>query len=443
MARVLVVGAGYVGLCTAAALAEHGHRVTVLDVDPRRVESVIRGKAPFHEPGIDELLSRAVADGRITAASTMAAVDAHEFVFLCVGTPEAPDGRADMRFIRSAAADVGRAVARWANRPVVITKSTVPPGTAREVVTPELQDASGLRAGEGFLVASVPEFLKEGSAVKDAIHPDRIVVGADHPDAASKVWTLFERHGCPKITVDCPTAEMIKYAANAFLATKIALSNELANVAAAMGVDWYKVAEGIGHDARIGPLFLRAGAGFGGSCFPKDVSALSQIASDVSTPSGVLEAVLESNELQPLVTIRLLEQEIGALAGKRIALLGLAFKADTDDVRETRALPIYEALRKAGADVVVHDPIAVANFLRLAGPVASAETPEAALAGADGCIVQTEWAEYRALSPASFRAMRAPVVIDGRRTFDPALMRAAGIRYRAIGLGSPASASAR
>ena len=439
MGRVLVVGAGYVGLCTGAALAESGHHVTLVDLDARKLEAVTDGRAPFHEPGLDELVSRHVASGRLRTAQNIAAAEAPSFVILCVGTPGDASGAADLRFVEGAARDVAGALPRWPRPVVVITKSTVPPGTTRGLVRTTIERVSGLRAGADFHVASVPEFLREGAAVRDALSPDRIVVGADEPEAARLVWTLFEAHRCPRVEVDCTTAEMVKYSANAFLATKVALANELANVAAKHGVDWYRVAEGIGHDPRIGPLFLRAGVGFGGSCFPKDVAAIAGIARASGAPSHVLEAVLATNEEQPLVAVRMLEDELGALGGKRIALLGLAFKPDTDDVRATRALPIYDALRKAGAHVVVHDPVALDNFERLVGHLdAKAPTVEDALRGADGCIIQTEWRSYASIDPRSFLSlMRTPVVVDGRRTCDPDAMRAAGVRYRAIGLGAP------
>jgi UDPglucose 6-dehydrogenase len=431
MQRVTIVGAGYVGICTGLALAEQGHRITVVDVSASRVTQIARGEAPFFEPGVEELLERHAASGAFRATSDLAAsARDSDLVFLCVGTPSRPDGSVDLTFVDAAARQIGAALQGVPKPPVIIIKSTVPPGTARDIVRPALGN------GE-ILLASNPEFLREGSAMMDARHPDRIVVGADDPSAAARVWALYENNLCPKVTVDTSTAEMIKYAANAFLAAKVALSNELANVAERKGIDWYKVAQGIGLDARIGPPFMRAGAGFGGSCFPKDVAGLAHAAREAGVPSLILDAVLRGNDLQPLVAVRMLRQELGSLTGKRIAILGLAFKPDTDDVRETRALPIYDALCKEGADVILHDPQAAVNFARLSTGAAFAASPEEALRGADGCIMQTEWAVYRALRPSHIaQLMRNPVVIDGRRTFDATEMRAAGVRYRAIGLGA-------
>jgi UDPglucose 6-dehydrogenase len=448
MSEVTIIGAGYVGLCTGVVFAKHGHRVRIVDVLPQKVEAIRRGEAPFYEPGLQEALREALALGRLEATTDLAdAVQRSGFVFLCVGTPQGADGASDLSYIRKAAADVGAALRAHPGFCVVVTKSTVPPGTAEDVVTPELEKASGTPEGDSYAVASNPEFLKEGSAMKDALEPDRIVVGARRPDVADHVLTLYSAFSCPKLAVDTRTAETIKYAANAFLAVKIAFSNEMANVCERIGVDWYDVATGIGHDARIGPLFLRAGCGFGGSCFPKDVAAIAHVGERVGAPSGILRAVLEHNDRQPLETVRMLREELGELAGKRVALLGLAFKPDTDDVRETRARPILRALLDEGADVVCHDPQANRTFRALVdGRAKLVDTCDEALEGADGAIVQTEWSLYRECPPETFaRLMRKPVVIDGRRTFDPARMAAAGVRYRAIGLGtrSPPAAPPR
>lgn len=435
MARISIVGTGYVGLCTGLVFAEHGHEVTFVDVDSRKLEAVREGRAPFYEPGVDELLGR-IKDRIETTDDLAAAVRATEFTFLCVGTPQGTDGAIDLTYIRQAARQVGEALQDDPRGHVVVVKSTVVPGTARDVVLPEVQKASGLAPDRDFHVVSNPEFLKEGTALEDALKPDRIVVGAATDEAAQKALGLYDELPGERIAVPTSTAEMIKYAANAFLAIKIAFSNEMANVSERLGIDWYDVARGIGPDPRIGPLFLRAGAGFGGSCFPKDVAAIAHVAEQKGAPSGLLAAALAQNETQPRVAVKLLEEELGGLKGKRVALLGLAFKADTDDVRETRALPMWRALVEAGAHVVCHDPRGADNFRKLAPDAEIAPAIEDALRGADGALVQTEWREYRDLAPATFKElMRAPVVVDGRRTYEPSAMREAGIRYRAIGLG--------
>lgn len=439
MARIAVFGAGYVGVCTGVVFSQRGHEVRLVDVVRDKVEALSRGRLPFHEPGLREALSSALAAGKITATVEAGeALRMADFAFLCVGTPRRRDGSPELTYLRSAAREIGRTLRGRSGFLTVVVKSTVLPGTCETVVLPELEKASGLRRGDGFDVAANPEFLKEGSALADAEHPDRVIVGAAAASTADRVWTLYDEFPGPKVSVDCATAEMIKHAANAFLAAKVGLSNEVANLCERIGVDWYGVAQAIGHDARIGGQFLRAGVGFGGSCFPKDVEALARFARTRRAPSGLLDAVLAGNERQPLEVLHLLRREFRSLRAKRVALLGLAFKPDTDDVRETRALPIFRALRRQGAHVVCHDPKALENFRTLVPSVKTASTVEEALRGADACVVQTEWSEYRNLAPARFVAwMRTPVVVDGRRTFDPRTMAEAGVRYRAVGLGAP------
>jgi UDPglucose 6-dehydrogenase len=445
--RVAVLGAGYVGACTAAVLAEQGHRVVLADPDARRAGAVRRGEAPAYEPGLGDAIAAAVRRGALGATTDpVEAVRGAELSMLCVGTPPKRDGSQDLRFVKAASRQVGQALRGQRGWHCVVTKSTVLPGTTGGVVLPAVEKASGRRAGDGFGVAVNPEFLREGNALEDARAPDRVVVGALDEASAKAVWALYEGLACPKLTVSLGTAEMIKYASNAFLATKVGFANEVANLCRAIGLDAEEVMQGVGLDARIGPRFLRAGAGFGGSCFPKDVVALLRLGERERAPSRILKAVLGGNARQPLEVVRLARAALGSLEGKRVALLGLAFKPDTDDVRETRALPIYRALRAAGARVVCYDPHAGSGFRALAGSsVRLAASLGEALDGADCAVVQTEWAEFRALPPAEFVArMRRPLVVDGRRTFDPKAMRAAGVEYHAIGLGEPArSARAR
>lgn len=437
MSRVTVVGCGYVGVCSALALAEQGHRVVAFDTDPGRRDALKRGRVPFFEPGVERLLRRHLRSGRFTVASSLGdAVDSTNLSLVCVGTPSRRDGSIDLRQIRAVAADLGRELRKKSSFHTVAVKSTVVPGTLEDVVVPILERASGKRRGQGFGAASNPEFLREGSAMRDALHPDRVVIGAGDARSARAVGSLYGRIPSPKVVTDPWTAEMIKYAANSFLATKVALSNELANICERVGVDWYDVAGGIAPDARIGPLFLRAGAGFGGSCFPKDVAAIAHLGRRAGARSGILEAVARNNKEQPEVAVRLLKEALGSLAGKRVALLGLAFKPETDDVRETRAFPIYRALRSEGAQVVVYDPRAVENFRRLAPDAVAGSSMEEALRDADGAIVQTEWPEFRNASLSKVRRlMKTPLIVDGRRTFEPHAMERAGFDYRAIGLG--------
>lgn len=435
MARIAVVGAGYVGLCTAVAFAEHGHRCTLVDLDARKVAAIRAARTPFFEPGLDEALGKHVRSGAIEATQDLgAAVRTSDATFLAVGTPQDKSGAIDLAYIRQAAFQVGQALADRTEPHVVVTKSTVVPGTTEGVVAVEVARGRGGQLGP-VAIANNPEFLKEGAALHDALHPDRIVVGG-RGKAPEMVWPLYSKFTCPKLTVDPPTAEMIKYAANAFLAVKITASNEVANLCEKVGVDWMKVAEGIGLDARINPLFLRAGIGYGGSCFPKDVAALRAVADQAGVETPVLDAVTTLNESQPLRAVELLRELVGDLKGKRIALLGLAFKPETDDVRETRALPIHHALEAAGATVTSYDPKGAENFQRLCPSVRLATSADEALKGADGVIVATEWQEFRTLGPAALkRLMARPAVVDGRRALDGPAFLAAGIPYRAIGLG--------
>ncbi|MHB8633289.1 MAG: UDP-glucose dehydrogenase family protein [Thermoplasmatota archaeon] len=428
--RITIAGAGYVGVVTGLVFARHGHHVTFVDLDASRLEALSAGRVPIHEPGLPDLLTEVRAN--IAVSSNLKdSVSASDFTFLCVGTPSSADGTMDLGQVRAAATEVGRGVKAGH---VVVVKSTVIPGTTEGVVIPALE-AGGRKAGRDFEVACNPEFLREGAAVRDALAPDRIVVGGS-PKAANAVLALYSWTDSPKLVVAPGTAEMIKFAANTFLATRVALSNEIANLCTRTGVDWVDVARGIGFDARIGPQFLRAGVGFGGYCFPKDVMALAALGRSLSAPSLIAEAVVGNNQVQYREALRLLGEEVGEVKGKRVALLGLAFKADTDDVRETRAYPLWRDLTAAGAHVVCHDPIAGPAFLRVAPGARVVKSVGEALAGADAALFQTEWEEYKALEPARFvREMARPIVIDGRRTFDSSALRRAGVRYRAIGLG--------
>lgn len=429
MAEIVVVGGGYVGLCTAVAFAEQGHRVTVIDVIPEKVARIKQGRAPFYEPGLEESLQRLISARVLDATTDLAAsVRKADFTFLCVGTPQGPDGSQDLSYLRKATEEVGKALRNSQRSHVVVTKSTVVPGTARDVVVPTLEHGSGKRVGAGIGVGSNPEFLKEGTALQDARHPDRIVVGATDETTRAAIWSLYPGASCPRIDVDCTSAEMIKYAANAFLAVKISFANEMANIGDKLGVDWNHVVRGIGDDPRIGHLFLRAGIGFGGSCFPKDVAALSHVGREARAPSKLLDAVLEINERQPLRVVEMLEAALGPVQGKRIALLGLAFKPDTDDVRESRARPVWQALVARGAEVACYDPRASRGFSALEPRADIRTTLAESLEGAHAAVVCTEWPEFHGLAA---RPDAPPVIIDGRRAVAPG----GRSRYLAIGDG--------
>ncbi len=428
---VAVIGTGYVGLVTAIAFAKQGLRVVCVDIDAAKVDSVNRGKATFYEEGVDHALRVAVKEGLLTATlDGEAAVRGANFSFLCVGTPPRKDGSMDDRFLREASKVIGKGLRRRGGDHVVVVKSTVLPGTTESIIAPEVRKAAGKSASFGVCVN--PEFLREGSALKDALHPDRIVIGEGDREGGDALEVLYAGHACPKLRCDLRTAEMIKYATNAFLATKVSFANELANLSDLSGVDWDAVVEGLGLDPRINPRFMVPGVGFGGSCFPKDVAALIAAGKRQGYDSIVLSAVLELNERQPIRAVEILEEELGDLAGKRIALLGLAFKAGTDDVRESRAVPIARELAKRGATVVGYDAVAGSNFARAMPGVALAKTVREALRRAHGCIIQSDWPEFRALTGDDFAGMEKRVVVDGRRTLD---RRALGDRvvYHRIG----------
>ncbi|HLE47614.1 MAG TPA: UDP-glucose/GDP-mannose dehydrogenase family protein [Candidatus Thermoplasmatota archaeon] len=439
----VVAGAGYVGVTTALVLVEKGHTVLLVDIDEARAHRIANAEMPFIEPGCDAALKSARASGRLSTGTDLAAACAStDVVFVCVGTPSRPNGDADLSFVKDAAKMVGQGFRRANAEPLVVMKSTVPPGTTRELLVPEIERASRKKDGQGFHGLSNPEFLREGKALEDSRNPDRLVVGASNPHAADRLVQLWGYPGVPTVRTDPTTAEFIKYAANAFLATKVSFANEMANLSSRVGVDVYDVMHGIGLDRRIGEAFLRAGAGFGGSCFPKDVRALERFAKKQGVPLRIPRAVLEINEAQPKEVVDLADRALGGLSGKSVALLGLAFKPDTDDVRETRALPIYDELVARGAKVTCWDPAALSNFKRLVNGknlVATTDLREA-LRGKDVAILQTEWPQLRELPAAEWKTlMRHALVVDGRRAADGPALEAAGVRYHAIGGKNPTS----
>ena len=427
--RIAVFGAGYVGLVTGACFADLGHTVTVRDVLPEKIAALRRGEVPIYEPGLDELL----AQNRERMSFTLdvaEAIDGADFVYVAVGTPPTYSGDADL----SAVWTVVDELPAVDHRIVVAMKSTVPVGTGEKVR--HRLDQRGL-GHVGYV--SNPEFTAEGTAVKDFLEPDRIVIGAFDEADGDAVEELHRGIDAPVVRADVASAEMIKLAANAALMTRISFINEIANVCEATGADVVKVAEGIGHDRRIGNSFLRAGIGFGGSCFPKDSMALKQLAANSGYHFQVLNAVIEVNELQKRRVIGKLTQMLGSLRGRRIALLGLAFKPNTDDTREAPAFVLAGRLLAEGADVVAWDPVAHADGLH---GIEQVETVDDAVRGADAVVLVTEWPQLREVDwQAVAAAMREPVFVDGRNMLDPDAMRAAGFTYDAIGRAAPANGS--
>jgi UDPglucose 6-dehydrogenase len=417
-----VIGVGWVGLVTAACFAELGHKVIARDILPEKVEALSRGDVTIFEPGLTEMIQRNLE--RITFTTDMAELlDGARLLFTCVDTPPTYSGDADLSRVRSVVAELP-----VDSDHVLVMKSTVPAGTGQSI----------RRDKPDLAYVSCPEFLKEGTAVTDFMHPDRVVVGADAGDeeAADAVAALYAPLGEEGeiLRTDVASAEMIKLASNAFLATKISFINEIANVCEEVGADVGEVARGMGADTRIGSSFLRAGIGYGGSCFPKDVSALKMLAGNTGYHFQLLTSVIEVNELQKRRVVGKLEKHLGSLIGKRIALLGLAFKPDTDDMREASSLVLSARLQGEGAEVVAYDPVAVERAREMLTSVEMAGSAMAALAGADAAVLVTEWGEFRDLDwTAAAEAMARPLIVDGRNYLDPETMAKAGFEYESIG----------
>ncbi len=415
-----VVGVGWVGLVTAACFAELGHPVVARDILPEKVEALSRGEITIHEPGLDELLKRNAE--RLTFTTDMAELlERARLLFVCVDTPPTHSGDADLSRVRAVVEELP-----GDGEHVLAMKSTVPAGTGHSI----------RRDRPGLSYVSCPEFLKEGTAVEDFLHPDRVVVGADPGDEAAgdAIARLYEPLGGELVRTDVASAEMIKLASNAFLATKISFVNEIANVCEKVGADVAEVSRGMGLDQRIGSSFLRAGIGYGGSCFPKDVSALKMLAGNTGYHFQLLGAVIEVNELQKRRVVQKLQAHLGSLAGKRVALLGLAFKPNTDDMREASSLVLAARLEGEGAQVSAYDPVAAGAARDLFDAVEFRDAALEALEGADAAILVTEWPEFAELDwSAAAEKMARPLLIDGRNFLDAKLLREAGFEYEGIG----------
>jgi UDPglucose 6-dehydrogenase len=430
--RITVIGTGYVGLVVGAGLAETGNDVICADKDATKIEKLKRNELSIYEPGLDDLVARNQAQGRLVFTTDVpGAIAKAEVIFIAVGTPPDEDGSADLTHVLEVADQIGRHMAR---ETVIVTKSTVPVGTADKVA-----EAIGRNAVHTFHVCSNPEFLKEGAAVEDFMRPDRVVIGASSDHARSvmtELYAPFLRTGKPILFMDNPSAEMTKYAANAMLATRISFMNQIANLCEKVGANVDLVRKGIGSDSRIGAAFLFPGPGFGGSCFPKDVKALARTARGEGAPMSVLEAVDEANERQKRRLSEKLRQALGGnLRGARIAIWGLAYKPQTDDMRESPALALIDQLLDAGASVVAHDPVAMKEARRrYADRVTFAETSYGATEGADALAIVTEWNEYRHPDLRRVKeSLRRPIIVDGRNLYDPMRMRSLGFNYFSIG----------
>ncbi|CAH0258167.1 UDP-glucose/GDP-mannose dehydrogenase family protein [Roseomonas sp. CECT 9278] len=431
--RIAMIGAGYVGLVSGACFAEFGVDVTVMDVDPDKIEGLRAGRMPIYEPGLEKLVAENVRNGRLTFTTSMdAAVKGADAVFLAVGTPaRRGDGHADLSYVYAAAEQVARA----ADGPlVIVTKSTVPVGTGREVQA----IVRRARPQAQIAVASNPEFLREGSAIGDFMRPDRVVIGVDDDRALAVLRQLYRPLyliETPVLAVSIESAELIKYAANAFLATKITFINEIADLCEKVGADVHDVARGMGLDGRIGRKFLHPGPGYGGSCFPKDTLALARTAQDAGVPIRLVEATIAVNEARKAqMADRILAALGPSPAGKRVGVLGVTFKPETDDMRDAPSLVILPKLVAAGVEIRAFDPQPGHARQALPAAVAFVETALGAAEAADAVVVLTEWNEFRALAPARLKsAMKGDVILDLRNVWDPAAMRAAGFAYSSIG----------
>jgi UDPglucose 6-dehydrogenase len=431
--KIAVVGTGYVGLVAGACFAENGNEVVCVDKDAAKVKALQRGKIPIYEPGLEEVVRRNRTEKRLSFTTALdKAVKHSQIVFIAVGTPTGEDGSADLQHVLAVARDTAKAMNGYK---VIVNKSTVPVGTAakvREVVRRETTHP--------FSVVSNPEFLKQGAAIEDFMKPDRVVIGAEDPrgaDLMKELYAPFTRTGAPIMLMDCASAELCKYAANAMLATRISFMNEVANVCESVGADVDQVRRAVAADRRIGPSFLFPGVGYGGSCFPKDVKAMLRFAAAEQYDFQILQSVEAVNDAQKLRLLRKLERHFGSggLKGKRIAIWGLAFKPRTDDMREAPAVPLIQGLLAAGATVHAYDPEALKVARGIFGSkVTYAENGYAALTGADALVIVTEWNEFREPDFAKIKKLlRNPVIFDGRNIYTPEQMRAHGFTYYSIG----------
>ena len=430
--RICVVGAGYAGLANSACLADLGNGVIGLDVDEAKIEQLNEGILPIYEPGLSEIVQRNLSAGRLVFSSSYdEGLQDAELIFMCVGTPSGLEGETDLAYVERAAV----AIAERIHQPVIIVnRSTVPIGTGdwiSDIIREHVQ-----RPDVPFQVVSNPEFLREGSAVHDWMHPDRIVLGTTDPEAAKKISHLYRALDAEVIVTDPRTAEMIKYATNAFLASKISFINEIANICEALGADVHTVAHGMGTDRRISPHFLEAGIGWGGSCFPKDVRALAYIAAVHGQHPQMLRAVMEINTDQRKRAVTKVREILGGFRGKVIAVWGLTFKPNTDDLRDAPAISIIRMLENEGATVRAYDPVAMEQAREVLPQIVYCESPYVAAKEADAVLLVTEWNEFKQLDMDRVRdLMRQPILLDGRNVYDPQEMRERGFIYRGMGRG--------
>ena len=429
---IAVIGTGYVGLVTGAGLADFGNDVICVDIDQKKIDALKQGKIPIYEPGLDKIVSRNVSDGRLQFSTDLPeAIRSSRAIFIAVGTPPKPDGSADLRYVE----EVARTIARYMNGPkLIVTKSTVPIGTGRMI------EQIFAEAGNGHkgTVVSNPEFLREGSAIEDFMKPDRVVVGASDRESVhlmKEIYAPLHSLEIPFVVTNVESAELIKYASNGFLATKISFINEIAVLCELLGGDVQDVARGMGLDTRIGSKFLQAGPGFGGSCFPKDTSAVADIARRYGYEFEIMEAVLRVNDnIKQRMVGKVVDALCGNVKGKRIAILGLAFKPETDDMRDSPAIPLINGLQQKGASIRAYDPQAMENAGKIFDRVTFCHDAYQTAEGADALVIATEWNEFRSLNLERIRKLLAqPVIVDLRNVYDPRRMQSEGFTYVSVG----------
>ena len=441
--KISVIGVGYVGLCTAVSFASKGYSVVTSDIDKEKIDKINQGIPPFFEPNLQEKLTESIQKGKLQGLLNKIdkAIIETDFTYLAVGTPSKPNGSIDLKYIKTAAKSIGKALKKKKEYHIVIVKSTVIPGTTQNIVLPILEKVSAKKCGSEFGLCMNPEFLRQGSAFEDTINADRIVIGSQDKQAGDKLESLyrefFSTKTPPIIRTTLSSAELIKYASNAILATKISFINTIANICEKIpGADVEVIAAAMGLDKRIGPQFLDAGLGYGGSCFPKDIKALIACSQTFGYKPELLIATENVNKKQPLKAVELCKQQLGLLKGKRVALLGLSFKPDTDDMREARVIPIINQLLSEGALVVAYDPVALATAKKIFhDQISYTKSSIECIKEADCCVIVTEWPEFKKLNPKDFvDQMKNPILIDGRRIYDPEKFKKE-LKFIAIGLG--------
>jgi UDPglucose 6-dehydrogenase len=439
---ISIVGLGYVGLCTAVGFASKGNKIIAVDKDPEKINLINKGLPPFYEPDLNAHMQEATKGVYLKyTLDTKESVLNTEVTFITVGTPSKADGSIDLKQIQESAIEIGKALNKKSGYHLIVVKSTVLPGTTENMIKPILEKESNKQCGSGFGLCMNPEFLREGSAFHDTLHPDRVIIGEYDKESGDELEELYRKFYAeknpPTIRTNLPTAELIKYANNAFLATKISYINTIANICEKIpGTDVTKVAEAIGLDHRISPRFLSAGLGYGGSCFPKDLKALIAFSKQQNYLPSIFQAVQKVNDDQAKHAIELVKRELADLSGKKVAILGLSFKPDTDDMREARSVQIINQLLDENANVIAYDPFAVSNAKAIfKNKISYASSAISCLKDADCCIIVTEWEEFKQLKPEDFtQNMSQPILIDGRRVYNPKRF-SKKLRFYAIGLG--------